>query len=130
MVHYDFVSVLSGVIVATTYLYQSLTFCLGPRSSFLKLTPITLGTPLKMVAILVRPKIHKLGSKNLSPKNPLPSALPQHHPGWVTWLSKITITSLSPRLFTTAWTHQKMLPHTHHSWLKKTRHIEMQKFQS
>lgn len=94
----------------TTYLYQSLTFCLGPRSSFLKLMPTTLVTPLKRVAILVRPNIHWSGLKNLSPKKPLPSVLPQHHPGWVTWLSKITITSLSPRLFTTAWTHHTILP--------------------
>lgn len=90
-----------------TYLYQSSTFCLGPRSSFLKLIPTTLVTPLKSVAILVRPNNHKFGSKNLSPKNPFPSELLQHHPGWVMWLSNITITSLSPRLFTTACNHYK-----------------------
>jgi hypothetical protein len=36
----------------------------------------------------------------LSPKTPLPSSLPQHHPGLLTWLSRITITSFSPKAFT------------------------------
>lgn len=85
------------------YLYQSFTFCLGPLSSFLRLMPITLVTPLNRVAILVRPLIQSSGSKYWSPKNPLPSELPQHQPGFVMWLSNITMTLLSPRLDTTAW---------------------------
>ena len=93
---------MQGFLGVAIYLYHWLTSCLGPRNSFLKLMPTTLLTPLKSVAILVRPIIQSSGSKYWSPKNPLPSMLLQHHPGTVTWLSKITITSFSPRLFTTS----------------------------
>lgn len=83
------------------YLNQSLTFCLGPLSSFLRLMPTTLETPSKVAAILFKAATHTVGSKNWSPKKPLPSLLAQHHPGLVRWLSNITITSLFPNVVTT-----------------------------
>ena len=84
------------------YLYQSSTFCLEPRSSFLKAMPTTLGTFVNMTAIRISARSQGSRLKYLSPKKPLPSESLQHQPGLLMWLSSMIIKLLALRLDTTA----------------------------